>query len=143
MIRTLLFPAFFALATACSAQTVYKITDVTVTEKEVARNGQDATAVIRGAEGSDKVVILAAQGIMLSTRVKISTQNVARSSLKSSAVNARFDIDLEVDGRKDHRRVEKVYYMDQERRSHFKESFTFKNGNQVRVIRVEFDGSLE
>ena len=143
MIRLALL--IFASLFACSlnAQTIYRITNVTITEKEQVTNGQDVTAEIRGAEGTDRVQILAGQDIELRSSVKVSTQNVKRSSLKSSAVNAIFEIDLKVDGKKDNRRVEKIYYMDQERRSHFKEKFVFKNGNQVRVLTVEFDGSLE
>ncbi|MBL7951149.1 MAG: hypothetical protein JNM62_05470 [Flavobacteriales bacterium] len=132
-----------ALSFTLSAQTIYKISNVTITEKEQVRNGMDVSAMIKGAEGSDRVVIFAGQDMTLESRVKVSTQNVKRSSLKSSAVNAMFEIDLNVDGKKDNRRVEKIYYMDQERKSHFKEKFIFKNGNQVRVITVEFDGSLE
>jgi hypothetical protein len=132
-----------ALSFTLSAQTIYKISNVTITEKEQSQNGMDVTAMIKGAEGSDHVVIFAGQDMELKSRVKVSTQNVKRSSLKSSAVNAIFEIDLKVNGQKDNRRVEKIYYMDQERKSHFKEKFVFKNGNQVRVVTVEFDGSLE
>ncbi len=131
------------LALSLNAQTTYKISNATITEKDQVQRGMDVTAMIKGAEGSDRVVIFAGQDIILESRVKVSTQNVKRSSLKSSAVNAIFEIDLKVDGKKDNRRVEKIYYMDQERTSHFKEKFVFKNGNQVRVITVEFDGNLE
>ncbi len=139
-------PSLVACATlsfTLNAQTIYKISNVTITENEKVQNGMDVTAMIKGAEGSDRVVIFAGQEVTLESRVKVSTQNVKRSSLKSSAVNAIFEIDLKVDGKKDNRRVEKIYYMDQERKSHFKEKFVFKNGNQVRVITVEFDGGLE
>lgn len=143
MIRHVLLIIASLFACSLNAQTIYRITNVTITEKDQVTNGQDVTAEIRGAEGTDRVQILAGQDIELRSSVKVSTQNVKRSSLKSSAVNAIFEIDLKVDGKKDNRRVEKIYYMDQERRSHFKEKFVFKNGNQVRVLTVEFDGSLE
>lgn len=143
MIRHVLLIIASLFACSLNAQTIYRITNVTITEKDQVTNGQDVTAEIRGAEGTDRVQILAGQDIELRSSVKVSTQNVKRSGLKSSAVNAIFEIDLKVDGKKDNRRVEKIYYMDQERRSHFKEKFVFKNGNQVRVLTVEFDGSLE
>ena len=53
------------------------------------------------------------------------------------------EIDRKVDGRKDNRRVEKIHYMDQKRKSAFTAQFVFKNGNKVRVITVSFEGSLE
>jgi len=143
MIRITSLVAFATLSVALNAQTIYKISNVSITEKDQVQNGMDVTAMIKGAEGSDRVVIYAGQDITLESRVKVSTQNVKRSSLKSSAVNAIFEIDLKVDGKKDNRRVEKIYYMDQERKSSFKEKFVFKNGNQVRVITVSFDGRLE
>lgn len=143
MIRTLLISAILGVSLTSPAQTIYRITNVTITEKEQVTQGQDAMAEIRGAEGTDRVIVYAANDIELRSKVKVSTQNVRRSSVKSSAVNAIFEIDLKMDGQKDNRRVEKIYYMDQERKSHFKEKFIFKSGNQVRVVTVEFDGSLE
>ncbi|HNR55029.1 MAG TPA: hypothetical protein PKJ19_07685 [Flavobacteriales bacterium] len=143
MIRTLLLSAILGVSLTSPAQTIYRITNVTITEKEQVTQGQDAMAEIRGAEGTDRVIVYAANDIELRSKVKVSTQNVRRSSVKSSAVNAIFEIDLKMDGQKDNRRVEKIYYMDQERKSHFKEKFIFKSGNQVRVVTVEFDGSLE
>lgn len=143
MLRSSSLIAITALSFSLNAQTIYKISNVTITEKDQVQNGMDVSAMIKGAEGSDRVAVFAGQDVTLESRVKVSTQSVKRSSLKSSAVNAIFEIDLKVDGKKDNRRVEKIYYMDQERKSHFKEKFVFKNGNQVRLITVEFDGTLE
>jgi hypothetical protein len=143
MLRLIALPVAIALASALNAQTLYRISNVTITEKESTVNGLDVTAEIKGSEGSDRVVMYAGQDMELRSKVKVSTQNVARSSLKSSAVNAIFEIDLVVDGKKGNRRVEKIYYMDQERASKFSEKFVFKNGNQVRVITVAFEGRLE
>ena len=143
MLRTILLSTLPGISLASSAESIYRITNVTITEKDQVTQGQDAMAEIRGAEGTDRVIIHAGNGVELRSKVKVSTQNVKRSSVKSSAVNAIFEIDLKLDGQKDNRRVEKIYYMDQERKSHFKEKFVFKNGNQVRVVTVEFDGSLE
>ena len=132
-----------AVAPFATAQTIFRITNVTITEKENVLTGNGATAEIKGSEGSDRVVVYADQRMTVKARVKVSTQNVARSSLKSSAVNAIFEIDMHLDGKKDNRRIEKIFYMDQERTTHLKEKFVTKQGNQVRVITVEFDGSLE
>ena len=143
MKRYILLSALLLSIGFAQAQTIYKISNVTITENQQVVNGMDVSAVIKGSEGSDRVVIYAGQDMTLESKVKVSTQNVKRSSVKSSAVNAIFEISLKVAGDKDNRRVEKVYYMDQERKSHFKEKFVFKEGNKVRVITVEFDGSLE
>ncbi len=143
MLRYTTLLAIATISISIHAQTVYRISNATITEKDQVQKGMDVSAMIKGAEGSDRVVIFAGQDVTLESRVKVSTQNVKRSSVKSSAVNAIFEIDLRVDGKKDNRRVEKIYYMDQERRSHFKEKFVFKEGNKVRVITVEFDGTLE
>jgi phospholipase/lecithinase/hemolysin len=143
MKRYILLSALLLSIGFAQAQTIYKISNVTITENQQVVNGMDVSAVIKGSEGSDRVVIYAGQDMTLESKVKVSTQNVKRSSVKSSAVNAIFEINLKVAGDKDNRRVEKVYYMDQERKSHFKEKFVFKEGNKVRVITVEFDGSLE
>ena len=143
MIRSVLFTAVACVASVGQAQTIFRISNVTITEKENVITGNGATAEIKGSEGSDRVVIHADQHMTIKARVKVSTQNVARSSLKSSAVNAIFEIDMILDGKKDNRRIEKIFYTDQERTTHLKEKFVTKQGNQVRVITVEFDGSLE
>lgn len=140
LITTVLFAAFAATG---FSQTLFRITNVVVTEKEHISKGSDVTAEIRGAEGTDHVVIFTDQGVIVKARVKVSTANVRRSSVKDSAVNAIFEINMNVDGEKDNRRVEKIYYGEQVRTSHFKEKFTFKSGITVRVVTVEFDGSLE
>ena len=143
MIRTILFTALASMTSLAQAQTIFRISNVTITEKENILTGNGATAEIKGSEGSDRVVVYADQRMTIKARVKVSTQNVARSSLKSSAVNAIFEIDMILDGKKDNRRIEKIFYMDQDRTTHLKEKFVTKQGNQVRVIVVEFDGSLE
>lgn len=143
MIRTILFTALASMTSLAQAQTIFRISNVTITEKENILTGNGATAEIKGSEGSDRVVVYADQHMTIKARVKVSTQNVARSSLKSSAVNAIFEIDMILDGKKDNRRIEKIFYMDQDRTTHLKEKFVTKQGNQVRVIVVEFDGSLE
>ena len=143
MNRLITAALFAAFAATGFSQTLFRITNVTVTEKETVRKGSDVTAEIRGAEGTDHVVVFTDQGVVVKARVKVSTANVRRSSIKDSAVNAIFEINMTVDGDKDNRRIEKIYYGEQTRTSHFKEKFTFKSGITVRVVTVEFDGSLE
>ena len=138
--------SFFSIATisiSIHAQTVYRISNATITEKDQVTQGTDVTANIRGAEGSDRVVIHANQEYTVTAWVKVSTHNVKRSSVKNSAVNAIFELDLKAAGKKDGRRVEKIFYGDQERKTHIKEVFTIKHGIHVRTITVEYDGSLE
>jgi hypothetical protein len=142
MIRTL-FVALLATSTAMvNAQTLAKISNITITEKEDVRKGTDVMAEMPRGEGSDRVVIYADQNMMAETRVKVSTHNVRRSSVKDGAINVIFEIDLVVDGKKDNRRVEKIFYAEQERRSRINEKFTVKRGTNVRVITVAYDIEL-
>lgn len=143
MVRNIATALFTVLAFTGFSQTLFRITNVTITEKENVRAGTDVTATIKGDEGSDRVVIFTDQGIIVKAWVKVSTHNVRRSSLKDSAVNAIFELDLIVDGKKDERRVEKIFYGDQTRATHLSEKFVIKRGTSVRVISVAFDGSLE
>ncbi|MBL7965074.1 MAG: hypothetical protein JNM31_14665 [Flavobacteriales bacterium] len=140
LIATTTFVLAFAFG---QAQSVFRITNVTVAEKEQVNKGQDVTAVMSGDEGSDRVVIYTGNNVIVTAWVKVSTHNVKRSSVKDGAVNAIFEIMLTVDGKKDKRRVEKIFYAEQERKARFTEKFTIKRGIDVRVITVAFDGSLE
>jgi len=63
--------------------------------------------------------------------------------VKESAVYATFEIRMKVNGKGDRRTVQKVFYGEQERRTTITEKFTFKDGINVRVITVSFEGQLE
>ena len=137
-------PLLFALLAVPSfSQSVFRVTNVTVTEKEEVHKGMEVTAILNGDEGSDRVVVFSGHGIVVKAWVKVSTHDVRRSSVKDSAVNVIFELDIIVDGKKDERRVEKIFYGDQARSTHIKEKFTIKEGITMRVITVDFDGSLE
>lgn len=140
IIPTLLFLLTVGMA---HAQTRFQITNVTVTENERVMPGNDATALMGGAEGSDRVVIFDQDGIQVRAWVKVSTHNVRRSSVKDGAVNAIFELDLMMNGKKDERRVEKIFYAGQERRTTITEKFTIKSGIDMRVITVSYEGRIE
>src|SRR5436190_16610811 len=59
MLRTAVAILFVTLAVVGSSQTVFRITNVTVAEKAEVRRGLDATAMMDGDEGADRVVIFA------------------------------------------------------------------------------------
>ncbi len=126
-----------------NAQTILRISNLTVTEKENTKNGTDIMVDLKGAEGSERAVIYADQDLTLKAWVKVSTHNVKRSSIKNSAVNAIFELDLYVNGKKDGRRVEKIFYGEDERQTHIKETFNVKSGITMRMITVEYDARVE
>ena len=125
------------------AQTRFQVTNVTVTENDRVMTATDATALMGGVEGSDRVVLFDQDGIQVRAWVKVSTHHVRRSSVKDGAVNAIFELDLEVAGTRDERRVEKIFYAGQERRTTITEKFTIKNGIDMRVITVSYEGRIE
>ncbi|MBL0126839.1 MAG: hypothetical protein IPP83_05145 [Flavobacteriales bacterium] len=131
-----------AFAFTAQAQTQFNITNVTVTEKGVVKTGSDVSAEVVGSEGEDRLVMFDQDGLRVKAQARIHTHNSARSSIKDGAVYVTFVIHLKVDGDKDKREVQKTFYGEQERKTHFKEKFTIKKGINVRVITVEFDGVL-
>ncbi|MBK9177064.1 MAG: hypothetical protein IPM46_12190 [Flavobacteriales bacterium] len=142
--KTILITAGFTLAALFTqAQTMFHISNVTITEKENSRRGQDVSAQVVGSEGQDRLVMYDQDGLRAKAQVRIHTHNSRRSSVKDGAVYVTFVIHLKVDGDNDKREVKKTFYGDQERVTHFKEKFTIKKGINVRVITVEFDGRLE
>ena len=90
MLRYTTLLAIATISISIHAQTVYRISNATITEKDQVQKGMDVSAMIKGAEGSDRVVIFAGQDVTLESRVKVSTQNVKRSSVKSSELIAIF-----------------------------------------------------
>lgn len=143
MIRQLLSTAFIAAAFAVQAQTMFHITNMTLTEKGNVRKGQDVSAQVVGSEGEDRLVMFDQDGIRVKAQARIHTHNSRRSSVKDGSVYVTFVIHLKMDGQKDKREVQKVFAAEQERVTHFKEKFTIKEGINVRVVTVEFDGRLD
>lgn len=140
----LLLTAILAISLASAhAQTRFRVTDVTITEKGNVIKGNDGVAEIVGSEGDDRLVLIDQEGLWAKTQVRIHTHNSNRSSVKESAVYATFEIRLKVDGKGDRRTVQKVFYGEQERKTTISEKFTVKRGIDVRVITVQFTGFLE
>jgi hypothetical protein len=136
--------AILALSLSVShAQTTLRITNVTISEKEHTKNGTNITVDLKKDEGSDRTVIYADQDFTIKGWVKVSTHNVKRSSIKNSAVNAIFELDLYANGKKDGRRVEKIFYGEDERKTHIKETFSIKSGINMRMITVQYDAQVE
>ena len=143
MKRQLLLSIVAFSLTMAKAQTMFHVSNVTVTEKGEARKGTDVSAEVKGSEGDDRLVMFDQDGLRVKAQARIHTHNSARSSIKDGAVYVTFVIHMKVDGDKDKREVQKTFYGEQERRTHFKEKFTIKKGINVRVITVEFDGRLD
>ncbi|MBL8002437.1 MAG: hypothetical protein JNL05_10785 [Flavobacteriales bacterium] len=134
----------FSLSTTTNAQTVVRITNLTITEKEVATPGPELSSQLKGAEGSERVVLFSDGPFSIRTWFKVSTHKSPRSSTKDSAVNLIMELDLLENGKKkDNRRVEKIFYMDQARTTTYNEKFVIKKGIDVRVIHVKFDATIE
>ncbi len=143
MKRLLILPALLLSIGFAQAQTMFHVSNVTVTEKGEVRKGSDVSAEVKGSEGDDRLVMFDQDGLRVKAQVRIRTHDSNRSSVKESAVYATFEIRLKVDGEDDRRTIQKVFYADQERKTHIKEKFTIKKGINVRVITVEFDGHLD
>ncbi|MBK7943856.1 MAG: hypothetical protein IPJ85_00475 [Flavobacteriales bacterium] len=143
MNRFLISAGFALAALFTQGQTMFHISNVTISEKDNVRRGQDVSAQVVGSEGQDRLVMFDQDGMRAKAQVRIHTHNSRRSSVKDGAVYVTFVIHLKVDGDNDKREVKKTFYGDQERITHFKEKFTIKKGINVRVITVEFDGKLE
>ena len=142
MFRLLIAGLLATMTFFTQAQTLVKITNVTITEQDQVLQGAEVTAEMPKGEGTDRVVLYAGQNITADTWIKVNTHNVRRSSVKDGAVNMMFEVDLVVDGKKDNRRVERIFYAGQERKTRISEKFTIKRGLDVRVITVSYDAEI-
>ncbi|MBK9758742.1 MAG: hypothetical protein IPO90_01925 [Flavobacteriales bacterium] len=66
-----------------------------------------------------------------------------RSSLKDSAVNVIFEIDMNAGKDRDNKRVEKIFYLDQSRTGTVTQRFNFKDGITMRGITLKFDVEIK
>jgi hypothetical protein len=126
-----------------SAQTTLKITNVQITEKEQVMTGSDVTASLNNDEGKKGIVIYAGGDLEIKGSFKVKSHNVARSSVKNSAVYLSMNLKLKTGGKTDSREVMKTFYMDDTRSTEFKEKFVIKRGIDTRVIEVRFDAAIE
>ena len=137
----------FIGALACTmalAQTQVKITNVLIVDGDKTVQGADQTYTLNNAEGADHVVLYEEGAYKLKCWFKVSTHDVARSSLKDSAVNLIMQLRLFVNDKKeDERRVEKIFYMDQARKTSYKEKFVMKKKIDVRTITITFDAEVQ
>ena len=124
-------------------QTVVDLSNVVVKDGGQEHTGQDQSIALRGDEGSENTVLYADQDLTLRIHFKVSTHNVRRSSMKDSAVNLIMTLYMEAGKKKDKRRTEKIFYMDDARTSSFKERFLIKQGVNNRIIDVSFDAKIK
>jgi hypothetical protein len=141
--RSLLAASALFLLSVVNAQTEVVITNVKVLEKEATQTGNNVTIQLKGDEGADRQVIFTGGEIVVKTWCKVSTHNVRRSSLKDSAVNLIFEIDMKAGDDKDNKRVEKIFYLDQSRTTTITQRFNFKDGIHMRVITLQFDAEIK
>ena len=145
--KMLLSSLALCATTLLSAQTRVKITNVTITEKEQTSQGMEVTldpiGQLNQAEGADRAVIYEQGDVKVKLWCKISTHNSRRSSLKDSAVNMIYEIDMKAGKDKDNKRVEKIFYLDQSRTSTITQKFTFKEGITMRLITLKFDAEIQ
>ena len=142
--RSIFLAVLLLAGAALTAQTIVKISNVSVTEKEAVAQGKDVSTALNGSEGSEKITLFTDGPMAVRTWFKITTHKSPRSSLKDSAVNLIMELDLLENGKKkDNRRVMKIFYMDQKRSTTFTEKFVIKNGIDVRTITVMFDAQIE
>lgn len=145
--KYLLTATALCAAAVLSAQTRVKITNVTITEKDQVTQGMDVTLDPSGqlnqAEGADRALIFDQGDVKVKLWCKISTHNSKRSSLKDSAVNMIYEIDMKAGKDKDNKRLEKIFYMDQSRTTTITQKFTFKEGITMRVISLKFDAEIK
>lgn len=128
---------------SAQAQTRILITHVQAVTKADTVNGSDATITLNNAEGADNALILQVNDLLAKVRARVSTQNSARSSLKDSAVHLKLDITLKAGRDKDNKVVEKVFYMDQQRKGMVTQRFNFKDGITMRTITLSFNVEIE
>lgn len=141
--RTLFTSIALAAAYAVAAQTQVLITNVSVTEKEASSTGNGTTIQLNSDEGSDRAVIYSQGDLRAKVWCKVSTHNVRRSSLKDSAVNLIFEIDLDAGKDHDNKRVEKIFYLDQSRTTTISQRFNFKQGINMRTVTLKFDAEIK
>ena len=140
MLLSLLVPA---LALVGTAQTVVILEDVVIQDQENTYTAEGRTITLDKAEGSEETILFAGNDLEVKAHFKVSTHKSPRSSMKDSAVNLEMTLYLYAAGKKDKRRVDKIYYMDQERSSTFKETFVIKNGIDIRKIEVSFAARIK
>ncbi|MFT3886268.1 MAG: hypothetical protein QM724_12840 [Flavobacteriales bacterium] len=143
MARTLLLALALTAAFGVSAQARIIITHVRAVEKGDTTAGRDVTLQLNKAEGAERAVILGPGGLEAKLWAKVSTHNSRRSSLKDSAVDLIFEIDLKAGKDKDNKRVEKIFYLDQARTATMSQRFNFKDGITMRGITLSFDCEIQ
>src|SRR5690606_36375063 len=114
-----------------------------VLENGETKTGPDVTVSLKGDEGRKGIVIYADQDMEIRGSFKVKSHNVARSSVKNSAVYLTMVLKLKTGGKVDQREVMKTFYMEDKRDATFKEKFVVKRGIDTRIVEVSFNGEIQ
>ena len=127
------------------AQTTLKITNIQVIENSSgeAITAPDVTVSLKNDEGRKGIVLYSGSDMEVKGFFKVKSHNVARSSVKNSAVYLSMNLKLKTGGKTDSREMMKTFYMDDKRSTEFKEKFVLKRGIDTRIVEVRFTGEIE
>lgn len=144
MTRRLLLP-FAALLIAASsfAQTKIDFSDVRALDGNDSLRGTNATIQLNGPAGSDNALLMNSGDVIVKVIAKVATSNSPHGSSKDPAVNLDLDITMKAGREKDTKHVQKVFSMDQQRSGTVTQSFSFKNGVDMRTITITFNVAIE
>ncbi|MFM7217280.1 MAG: hypothetical protein ACKO1U_04610 [Bacteroidota bacterium] len=116
---------------------------VEVKVKEVTGNGITGDYRIRGGKYSDWCTLYDTDTLRIRAQYKLTANNSGRSQIKDSSVKLSIDYSVDFKGRNEGRKVEKMFYLDEERAFKGEEIFTItmsKYSNSV--IRLKYGGRV-
>lgn len=80
--------------------------------------------------------------VTIEAAYKVVAYNSRRSSVKTGAINIRIAYKTKMNGKKDKRNTEQIFYLDDERKFTVNESFVIKNGLYSKQIKLRYTGQM-
>ncbi|HUM45782.1 MAG TPA: hypothetical protein PLD84_02565 [Chitinophagales bacterium] len=143
-ISTLFLLSLLLFSAAGYAQTTgtLKIQNIRLVIDGKETTSPDLTLPFEWSKDSQEFPLYKNDQFSIVAKYRLSTHKSPRSSLKSSALNVIINYYMVMNGDKDKRRSEKIFYLDQERQFNVEELFVFKEGFNNSNVKLSYTGVL-
>jgi hypothetical protein len=120
---------------------ILKLSDILIVEKPGdTLIGKPYDVYLKDGSRNKQNYIFRNQRILIDATFKVESFNSRRSSTKTGSIKVTVIYRCEVDGKKDKRTSEYIFYLDDERKFAVKELFIFKNGLKSTQLTLTYKG---
>lgn len=133
---------FLTVTSAAFAQQTLFFSDIALKAGDTELRADDLKIPFSYGKWTPPTLIIGKDGSSVQAAFKFSSVSSARSELKNSGIELQVRYVVKDKGQSREKTTRYVYYLDDARSFKSSETFSFKNGYDVRVLRFSFSGKI-